>query len=129
MLAPILFLCLESSNISKGQFQKEAYHLLFPFPFATTFCKIYYALRRELHRTKDFVVQWISLDSRLSRIGCCRAMDVITQWISSRNGFHRVVDVVVHRILSRSGFHRVVDVLVYRMFLYNGFHHAVDFVS
>jgi hypothetical protein len=129
-----LFLCLASSNISKGQFQKEDFHLLFPFPFATARCKIFYALHRALHRAKD-----------LSRSGFHRAVDFIAQWISSRSGFHRAVgcchrgcssvDVIAQwmlsrsRMSSRSGCHRAVDVVAHRMLSRRGCHHAVDFIA
>jgi hypothetical protein len=116
LLAPILFLCLASSNISKVQFQKEAYHLLFPFPFATACCKIFYALRRVLHHAKDFVAQrmssrrefccvvefitqWVVAHGMLSRIGCCCAMDFVAQRML------RTMDSVAHRMFPCSGFY------------------------
>jgi hypothetical protein len=129
MLAPILFLCLASSNISKGQFQKEGFHLLFPFPFATVRCKICYALRRALYHAKDSQCRHWRISScigcfravDLSRIGCFRAVDFsrsgmlsrigcFTQWILSRSG-----------MLSRIGCFRAVvfiaqwDVVTHRM--------------
>jgi hypothetical protein len=97
-----LFLCLASSNISKGQFQKEAYHLLFPFPFAT-------ALQNLLRAAQ----------STSPRKGFCHAVDFIVQWISSRSGCHAQWD----GMLSRSGFHRAVDVVTH------GFCRAVDFIA
>jgi hypothetical protein len=107
MLAPILFLCLASSNISKGQFQKEGFHLLFPFPFATVHCKFsthcterFTAQRmsrtdfivHRIYRAEDFVTQWDVVVHRM-----LRAWDFVAQW-----------DVVAHRMLSRSGFRRAV---------------------
>jgi hypothetical protein len=119
MLAPILFLCLASSNISKGQFQKEGFHLLFPFPFATARCKIFYALRRALHHTKDSVAKWI-----LSRSGVAQWI-FVAQWISSRSGFRRAVDFV----RSGSGFCRAWDVVVHRMLSCIGCSFAEDFIA
>jgi hypothetical protein len=93
MLAPILFLCLASSNISKGQFQKEAYHLFFHFHLQlctakfTVRCKALCTAQRilvaqrtdRICRAVDFVAQRMSVAHK----GCCRAVDFVAQWILS----------------------------------------------
>jgi predicted Fe-S protein YdhL (DUF1289 family) len=45
----------------------------------------------------------------LSRRGCHRIVDFVTQWISSRSGFRHAMDVVTHRMLLRRGCCRAVD--------------------
>jgi hypothetical protein len=97
----MLFLCLASSNISKGHFQKEAYHLFIPISICN------YALQNSLrtakftaHRAEDVVVQRM-----LSRRECRHAEDVVAQRMLSRKGCCRAVDfvaqwVVAHRMLS-----------------------------